>query len=185
MTIRSATTLVTAEEYEAMGDIGPSELIRGKVVPSSHPKPRHGQIARRIFLAVWPFVDAHKLGELYGSEIGYLLERNPDTLRAPDLSFVRSELAATHDDDQWYRHSPDLAVEVRSPGDAAGEVKSKVAQWLAGGAKSVWVVDPKRRTLTIHHPNQTPHVIREDQALRDEAVLPGFEVNPIAQFFGT
>ena len=91
-----------------------------------------------------------RLGKVYAAETGYLLERDPDTVRCPDVSFVRQELAAVHDDDEYYFHSPDLAVEVLSPSDRPGRTKDKVQVWLTFGAKSVWVLDPSAKTLTVH-----------------------------------
>lgn len=118
----SLSTLMTAEEFAALGDIGPAELIHGKVVRLTAPKPRHGRIAMRLGSALHRFVRKHKLGVVYAAETGYLLEREPDLIRCPDVSFVRAALAAKHDEDEYYPHSPDLAVEVLSPSDRPEKV---------------------------------------------------------------
>lgn len=177
------STLITAEEFAALGDIGPAELIHGKVVRVTAPKPRHGRIAMRLGSALHRFVRKHKLGEVYAAETGYLLEKNPDLIRCPDVSFVRATVASKHDEDDYYEHAPDLAVEVLSPSDRPEKVKEKVQAWLTGGAKEVWVVDPEARTLAVYSPRGRASVWRADEAFHSEAVVPGFKIAPLGRLF--
>jgi Uma2 family endonuclease len=90
---------------------------------------------------------------------------------------VRAEVVKAHDDDEWYPHAPDLAVEVISPSDRSGNVQAKVEMWLNSGGKSVWVVDPQARTATVHRHDGTSYQVRENEELRDESVLPGFSMS--------
>ncbi len=174
--------LLTADEFAALGDIGPADLVRGKVVYLTRPKPRHGRVANNIATAITEFVKPRKLGQVYGSEIGYIVEVNPDTVRSPDVSFVRGEVANAHDEDEWYPHSPDLAVEVLSPSDRPGEVEEKVQMWLDGGGRLVWVVDPARRTAAVHRIDGSIESFTGDQELRDDSVLTGFSI-PLLSIF--
>lgn len=169
-----AWKLMTADEFASLGDIGPADLIRGKVVCLTRPRPRHGRVAQNVSRALDDHVRVHKLGQVYGSEIGYLVERDPDTVRAPDVSFVRAEVVAGHDEDEWYPHGPDLAVEVLSPTDRPADVQEKARQWLDAGGRSVWIVDPARREVTVVRADGGPERFSGDRKLRDEAVLPGF-----------
>jgi len=182
MTTRTST-LLSAEEFAGLGDIGLAELIRGRVVYLTKPKPKHGRIAMRFGRVIGNFVERHKLGEVYAAETGYVIEHNPDSVRAPDVSFVRAELALGHDEDEWYPHSPDLAVEVLSPTDRPGAVEEKVQMWLDGGGRSVWVVDPEQRAVSIRHADGSVHLVGEAEELRDELVLPGFVIKPLRKMF--
>ena len=83
---------------------------------------------------------------------------------------------AAHDPDEWYPHSPDLAVEVLSPGDRPGAVLETVRAWLGAGGGSVWVIDPARRTAAVYRADGTTETVAEDGDLHDDAVLPGFAV---------
>jgi len=106
---------------------------------------------------------------------------NPDTVRAPDAAFVRSgRPEASYRG--FYPGAPDLAIEVLSPDDRPGYVREKVAEWLEAGARAVWVVDPRIRTVTVHQPRRKPKRLGEDDTLRGGAVLPGFEL-PVAAIF--
>ena len=175
-TTQTVPRLLTAAEFEALGDIGRAELVRGKVVHLVRPKPKHGRVAQNITRRLDRHVEPRKLGQVYGSEIGYVVERDPDTVRAPDVSFVRAEVSAAHDESEWYPHGPDLAVEVVSPTETGPEVDAKVAMWLASGSRSVWVVDPQRRSGRIHRGAGADEQLAEDGFLQDQAVLPGFSM---------
>lgn len=178
MTTRAAT-LISADEFATMGDLGTAELIRGRVIPLTKPKAKHGRIAMRFAAAIAQFVYEHNLGEVYAAETGYVIEHNPDTVRAPDVSYVRAELVLGHDEP----HSPDLAVEVVSPGDRGPVVEERVRMWLDGGGRSVWVVYPQARAVTIHHHSGPPRTVSEDEELRDDQVLPGFVMRGLKRIF--
>lgn len=79
-----------------------------------------------------------------------MLERNPDTVRAPDIAFVTPDRANLIARRGFFPGPPDLAVEVLSPDDTASELLDKVNDWLRAGTRSVWLVDGERRTVTIY-----------------------------------
>jgi Uma2 family endonuclease len=183
MTIQTPTIL-TAAEFADLEETGLAELIRGRVVPLTKPKPKHGRIAMQFGAAISAFVGRYKLGEVYAAETGFIVEHNPDSVRAPDVAFVRTELVLGHDEEEWYPHSPDLAVEVLSPTDRVPAIQEKVRMWLDGGARSVWVVDPATVSVAIHHPDGSIRVVKADEELRDDAVLPGFSLSLLSTLFG-
>ena len=112
---------------------------------------RHGRLAMRMGRALADFVDRCELGEVFAAETGFVLSRDPNTVRAPDVAFVRT---GREIGDGFIEGAPDLAVEVLSPGDRPGSVREKVAEWLDAGTEAVWVVDPRARTVTIHATHQ-------------------------------
>jgi Uma2 family endonuclease len=72
-------------------------------------------------------VEERGLGAVYAAETGFLLGRDPDTVRAPDAAFVRRErVEEVGETEGYWPGAPDLAVEVVSPGDAYAEVEGKV-----------------------------------------------------------
>jgi Uma2 family endonuclease len=115
------------------------------------------------------------VGETFLPDTGFLLSRDPDTVRAPDISFIRKDhLPAEPPEDAFWPGPPDLAVEVVSPGDTFREVAEKVEAWLAAGAMMVWVVDPQWRTVSVHRPAAELRTLTEKDELGGEDVLPGF-----------
>jgi hypothetical protein len=88
---------------------------------------------------------------------GVKLAVNPDTVREPDIAFVRQDRIPENGvPDGYWPGAPDLAVEIRSPGDQRSEIAAKVADYLARGVRLVWVVDPKKKTVTSHTPLSSP-----------------------------
>ncbi len=180
-----ATTPVTAETLSAMGDIGRCELIRGEIIHMAPAGAEHGDVAARLLLHVMVFVDAHNLGKVFATDTGFIIERNPDTVRAPDVAFVRKDrLTQGNLPRGFFPGPPDLAIEVVSPSDSLSDVTVKVDQWLAAGATSVWVVDPPNRTIAVYRADNRVLRYRNADELRDEPTLPGFSLR-LDAVFGT
>jgi Uma2 family endonuclease len=178
------TRLMTADEFLELPDDGLlHELIRGEVVTMSLPGGEHGEVAGEIFRLIANHVKSTKLGKTYAAETGFLIERDPDTVRGADAAFVRAErIPEITNPRKHVPFAPDLAVEVLSPNDRADQVDEKVQEWLAAGSRAVWIVDPMARTVTIHRPGATPVALTENQVIDGGEVLPGF-VCRVALFF--
>jgi len=174
------TGIRTAEELLRNPHIGHCELVRGELHMMVPPGAEHGWIAAKILVAIGNHVESRDLGRVY-SETGFVLARDPDTVRAPDVAFVRSERALTTSR-AYFEGAPDLAVEVLSPDDRPGYVRDKIAEWLEAGTRAVWVVDPRDRTVTVHEPCREPVKHHEADTLRGGSVLPGFELSVRAIF---
>ena len=117
-----------------------------------------------------------RLGELFAADTGFLIERDPDTVRAPDCAFVSAERLPDPSPDDYLPFAPDLAVETVSPSDRGPSVREKVGMWLAAGARLVWVVSPEKRMITVYRPGSEPHVLRVGDVLDGEDVMPGFRL---------
>lgn len=149
----------TAEELLRAGDIGRCELVRGELRMMSPAGFRHGRIAQHLAMVIANFVYENDLGEVTAAETGFIIARSPDTVRAPDVGFVRKERLAEAPERGFFPGAPDVAVEVLSPDDRASEVLAKVRDWLSGGAAQVWVVDPEKRTLSVYRMQRGEQVV--------------------------
>jgi len=157
------------------------ELVAGVIVAEPFPTPRHDRTFRRLLRLLADFVEAHGLGEVFG-ETGYVLARDPDTVRGPDLSFVSRERLQGLDDARFFPEAPDLAVEILSPSNRRGEMHAKVADYLAAGTRLVWVVDPKRKSATTYRTLLAPHRLESSEFVDGEDVLPGLVI-PLEAIF--
>jgi Uma2 family endonuclease len=119
-------------------------------------------------------VATHGLGLVVAAETGFTLERDPDTVRAPDVAFVRQERLPDPDARGYAALAPDLVVEVLSPDDRPGEVLRKVGEWLTAGSLLVWVVDPAHRLARVYRADGSETVVAEVDALDGEDVVAGF-----------
>lgn len=170
-------TQMTAEELLRMPDDGRFryELIAGELRKMSPAGWRHGDVAGDLHTLLGQYVREHNLGRVRGADPGFILTRDPDTVRAPDIAFIRREhLPATPPEDAFWPGAPDLAIEVVSPGDTVREVDEKVQDWLAAGAAMVWVVNPKWRSVTVYRSAADIKVFTQNDELEGGEVVPGF-----------
>jgi Uma2 family endonuclease len=178
----TATKSITADDLLMMGGIGRCELMYGEIVMMSPAGAKHGMVASRFnkFLAI--FVDQNDLGVVFAAETGFVLERDPDVVRAPDTSFVQRHRIAGKLTEKYFDGAPDLAVEVNSPNDTRREIADKVNMWLARGTAVVWVANPPTMTVMIHRVGQKPLKLTSSDEIKDEPLLPGF-VLPLGKVF--
>lgn len=173
----------TAADLERLSDEGfHYELIKGELRPMSPSGGPHGTATSRISFYVNSLVYGEALGETFAAETGFVVERAPDTIKAPDFAFVSYERLPDPLPDGYVPLVPDLAVETRSPYDTAHEVAEKVEEWLAAGVRLVWVIEPKKRTVTTHRAGRPPLVLTVADTLDGDDVLPGLSV-PVERIF--
>jgi Uma2 family endonuclease len=122
------------------------------------------------------FLDQHEEvgGGLFAAETGFRLARNPDTVRAPDVAYVREANLPQARVRGYPDLAPDFVVEVVSPNDTAAEIESKVQEWLRAGVLLVWVLYPSAQTAVVHRTDGVLRRLHADDMLDAEPVLPGF-----------
>jgi Uma2 family endonuclease len=167
--------LVTAEELARIPDDDHRyELVRGLVIRTSPPGSEHGFLAIRLGSLLYRHVEARGLGAVM-TETGFTLASHPDTVRAPDLAFVRHErIPAGGLPRGFWIGAPDLAVEILSPDDRAAEVSEKVEEYLACGVRLVWVVNPDDQSVTVYRPGAAPVTLGPEGVLEGGEVVAGF-----------
>ena len=175
---------MTADELLRLPDDGlRHELVGGELRTMSPAGAEHGSVAGNAFFSLKDHVRARRLGDVYASETGFLIARDPDTVRAPDVAFVtRERLRAAGSVQGYWPGAPDLAVEVISPNDLYTEVDEKVAEWLAAGTRMVVVLNPRRRGAQVHRPGAPVRILTAEDVLDGEDVVPGWRV-PLAELF--
>jgi Uma2 family endonuclease len=176
------TKLITADELLMMSNLGRCELMYGEIIRMSPAGAEHGMVASRFNRFLAEFVEQHELGVVFAAETGFVLERDPDVVRAPDTSFVRKDRIAGKLTEKYFEGAPDLAVEVNSPNDTRKEVADKVNMWLARGTSVVWEAEPRLMTVIIHRVGKNSVKLGSSDEIRDEPLLPAF-VLPLTRVF--
>ena len=174
MSTTTQTHLMTAEELMNLDDdYHRHELIKGELLTMPPPGDLHGAVAATLTILLGTYIKENDLGVVRG-ETGWKLESNPDTVLAPDVAFIaRDRVGAVV---PGYRDgAPDLAIEVMSPGDSRPKAERKAELWIESGARSVWVVNPRHRTVAVYRANGEKTVFHETDELVDDTV-PGFRV---------
>ncbi len=175
MTI-TATRLLTADDLLRLYSQGVrGELIRGVLHETMPTGYAHGKIAVNLSAELRYFVKPRKLGSLTASDSGVWLERDPDTVREPDIAYFSAEKIPLDALDTGYAEvAPDLVVEIASPSDSRREAREKAEMWLRYGVDLVWVVQPDTRTVDVHVPGRAVVTLTEHDTLDGLDVLPGF-----------
>ena len=182
MVASSAKTPVTAAELPVLSArlsaLGKrTELVRGCLDVMALAGGRHGQVAHRVGLFIGNHVLVRNLGRIFAAETGFLLPRNPDTVRAPGVAFVAGERLGTEETPAGFLEmAPDPIVEVVSPGDAAAAVRGKIRDWLEGGTRLVWVLYLETRSMVAHRQGHPAETFSEADTLSGVPVLRDFNV---------
>jgi Uma2 family endonuclease len=150
------------------------ELVRGRIVVREPAGLRHGGVGMELARRLANYVDDRGIGRVYAAETGFAVARDPDTVRAPDVAFIRRDRLPDPEPLGFPDLAPDLVAEMVSPGDRPGEILAKVADWLSAGTRLVWVVDPVRRVARVYRQDGSETIVPVDAALEGEDVLPGF-----------
>lgn len=177
--------LMTAEELWAMPEVPGKrfELADGELVEVAGSGAEHGAIALNVGAVLRIFVRQHRLGIVSGDSTSYILVRDPDVTRIPDVSFVAtSRIPEGGIPKAYWPIPPDLAIEIVSPGDSAMELRKKVREYLEAGTRLVWVLWPDERAVTVYPAGEEPREYGPDDELEGGEVLPGFRVR-VAELF--
>lgn len=176
--------LYTAEELLRLPDGDKRrELVRGKLREMTPAGNEHGHIAGEIFGELRNYVKANNLGQTYIAETGFKIASDPDTVRAPDAAFLSCKrLEEVGSVEGFWPGTPDLVVEVVSPGDTHAEVVEKSLAWLDAGCRMVLVAEPRRKVVTVYRSREDIRILTTDEAVDGADVVPGWRL-PVAEIF--
>ena len=174
----TVVTSMTADELLHLPSDGwRYELVEGELRKMSPSGARHGRVAAEIVWSLMAQMKRQRTGAIYSSETGFRISRQPDTVRAPDAAFVRSERVT--DATGFFEGPPDAAFEVVSPGDTYTEIEEKTLQWLRAGVRVVVVVDPRTKTVRVHRADSAMKV---EDLIEIDDVIPGWRLS-LAELF--
>lgn len=179
------TPLVTAEQFGRMPNDGTvTELVRGRIVRMPVPRPYHGFICGRAFRYLDRYAEDNKSGTAFSNDSGVITEREPDTVRGPDVCYYSFSRLPVGDiaHEEYYLVVPELVVEVRSPSDRWQKTLHKVSEYLSAGVSVVVVIDPSTKSANVYRDEGSPETFGPEATLTISDLLPGFSV-PIAKFF--
>jgi Uma2 family endonuclease len=182
---------MTVEEFERIAPLldGPSELVDGRLRLMSPTNYRHGLLSSKIAYLLYDYAARHPgTGEVVGAETGFRINHPRYPVQAPDAGFIRADRApgrshgAVQDLDHFMDGAPDLAVEVRSPGERLAALQAKAQRWLESGSRAVWIVDGRREVVYHLRRDTPPQILNSADLLEESEVLPGFSVS-VAELF--
>ena len=187
--MHQAPTVMTADELLTLHIPDKrAARVRGRLVVREPAGFWHGDVAARVLVAISNYLEADRSslaldaprGCVVAAETGFMLQRNPDTVRAPDVAYIRADRLPPRAHAGFADFAPDLVVEVLSPSDRPGELLAKVADWLTAGTSLVWVIDAERRRARVYRADGSDATLCAADDLDGEDVLPGFRASVAA-----
>jgi Uma2 family endonuclease len=158
------------------------ELERGEIVEMSRPGKRHGFVCANVVGILRNYAIGRKKGYVCSNDTGVVVERNPDTVRGPDVLFFEDADQLEQIEEKYGERPPLLAVEVLSPNDTTGNVMRRVREQKRFGTRLIWVLDPDARNVIVCQPGQEDKIVEESEELTGEEVLPDLRCR-VAEFF--
>jgi Uma2 family endonuclease len=177
-------TMLTAEEYLQLPDYGcPSELVRGRIVAMNVPSFHHGLICNRLGRLIGNYAEDHHIGYVLNNDAGVITERDPDTVRGPDVSFYSYSRVPKGTIPAGYPDVvPEVAIEVRSPTDGWPKVLAKVSELLTSGVDLVYVVDAQSQSVFGYTASHPQSVLSGDEEMSFPSPLEGLRI-PVKRLF--
>ncbi|HZU38178.1 MAG TPA: Uma2 family endonuclease [Gemmataceae bacterium] len=183
----NATRLLTAEEFYEWTHLPENdnchcELERGQVVQLARPGKRHGLVCANAAGILGNYVAERKRGYVCSNHTGVVVERDPDTVRGPDVMLFEDAQRAEDVDEKYGDHPPLLAIEVLSPNDTTGKLMRRIREQFRFGTRAVWVLDPEARNVIVYRPGMEDRIAEEKEELTGDDILPDFRCR-VAEFF--
>ena len=175
MTLTKTKLLTAADLLQLYSEGVRGELIQGVLCETLPSGGQHGEIIMNLGGELRNFIKPRRLGRLAGSDSGVWLDREPDTVREPDIAFISAEKIPQGTIIRgYYEVIPDLVVEVKSPSDSRREVYDKARMWLSFGVRLVWTLFPEEREVNVHSENAPMSRLTDADTLDGGDILPGF-----------
>lgn len=158
------------------------ELVHGKIVPTNFLGTFDGYLLAKFNLAISDYVRQNKLG-IVVANVGFILARNPDTIRGANLAFIsKSRLAQTGITEKFYPYAPNFVAEIASEHRPFESVKERANEFLTAGSDMVWIIRHQRVNqhseiaVNIFRSDGTASVVEQNNEASSEDVIQGFKL---------
>lgn len=151
------------------------ELVQGEIIEMPPPGKYHGFVCGNVAGILRNFAIKQGKGYVCTNDSGVIVERDPDTVRGPAVTFYMDSQTAADMDRKYAEQPPVLSVDVLSPNDRANTTTIRVTQLINRGVNTVWIIDPEAKDICVYRAGQDPALLTEQDHLTGGDDLPEFE----------
>jgi Uma2 family endonuclease len=184
------TKSMTAEEFYEWANRpenggGLYELERGEVVDRSAERkhsPYRSMVCAKLTSILADYASRNKGCYVCCNSTGLILERDPDTVLCPDISFFDDERTPDTMERGFTTSLPRLVVEVMAWDQRVAYLKNRAARFLDAGIRCVWLVDHETKMVSVQHLAGLPNLLIVTETIHGDDVLPDFQCK-VGEFF--
>jgi Uma2 family endonuclease len=175
-TISQLMSLAEYLKFEAPDGMK-DELIAGELVISPSGSPKHALVIKRLVRLLDALVDNTEFE--VNSDLSIVVDpSDPASMPRPDVFVMgRRRFLEAARRDVFPEGAPELAIEVVSPSNTKKELLAKLRLYLRNGSSAVWVVYPRKRTVTVWESEDTSSEYREGEDIILPHPLPRREIS--------
>jgi len=164
-----------------MGDVGPCELVDGRIIPLSPIGGEHGTIEANIAYLLNSHIRPRSLGWVLTGEVGIYTRHDPDWVRAADVAFISKKQIDTIPSG-FLDTPPELVVEIVSQSDRWQDLRDKIDEYFLIGVQALWIVEPKTRSIMVYSSPTTATKYDKTEIVAASETLTGLEIS-VAEIF--
>lgn len=174
-------TGMTDEQFYAFCMENPELRIErnahGKIIVMPPTTSETGRYNSRIHIEIGIWNRHSRLGETFDSSTGFRLPNGAD--RSPDTAWIALDRWNALPAEQKKKFAPivpDFVLELRSDDQSLAELREKMNEYVTCGCRLGWLVDPQNRCTYVYFANGDIRIVKFDEVLSGEEVMPGLEV---------
>ena len=134
---------VTLEEYLSTSYDPDREYVDGRLIERNVGELNHGLLQLILGMAL--------KAQGLRSYVETRFQVRTNRFRIPDvMALAPGQRRARH----YQVETPYIVIEIISPDDRMGDLRTKLRDYFDAGVPNIWVVDPRAQTLTVHEPSR-------------------------------
>ena len=147
--LQKSSDLMNLEQYENLPEDSQIEVFDGIIYNMASPSEDHQTISMELSTTINNYIRSKKGGcKIFHAPFGVILSNDPLTVVQPDIMVVCDKDKL---DGKRCNGAPDFIIEIVSPGNPADDYIRKLYYYQNAGVKEYWIVDPRRKTVTVNY----------------------------------
>ncbi len=137
------------EVYQTLPEGTLAEIINNQIFMSPSPLSKHQKLLNRINNRLYNYFEATGLGEVFTSPLDVYLDETSNAVQ-PDIIVVLKDNFNIINENGHIHGTPDLLVEILSPGNKEYDLIKKKDLYERFGVKEYWIVDPETKLALVY-----------------------------------